>query len=108
MCIRDRGVNDNALFFDGDWNLDGHVDGADLALWQQGYRPYGFGDFIEDAQNVPEPGTLTLFALTALTGLGLRRRGVRGPRICGSRSALSLLILILPAVAVLCVLCVFA
>jgi hypothetical protein len=44
----------------GDWNEDGLVDSADLALWQQNYDPVG---------HTPEPATLALLALGRLVVL---------------------------------------
>ncbi|MDP7162778.1 MAG: PEP-CTERM sorting domain-containing protein [Phycisphaerae bacterium] len=54
-----------------DWNDDGLIDSAGLALWQQNYDPIGPGGL--GAAHVPEPTTLAMLALGGLVMLRRRR-----------------------------------
>ena len=72
----------------GDFNFDGYVDGADLALWRTGFTAgtYDGGDFLLWQRNyapagsaplatgVPEPGTMGLALLAAAAMLRIRPR----------------------------------
>jgi hypothetical protein len=53
---------------DGDYNDDGWVDGLDYLLWAGNFGSHQAG------AAVPEPGTLTLLALSATMLFGIRRR----------------------------------
>jgi hypothetical protein len=70
------GLNaENASWATGDWNADRKVDGGDLALWQQNYDPLGTSGIPQASAEVPEPTTLVLLALGALSLARDRGRG---------------------------------
>lgn len=63
----------------GDFNGDGFVDGADYVVWADHFAPFAS----PSVSAVPEPGTLSLFAmgLVCCTILAVRRRGSRLSRV---------------------------
>lgn len=66
------GTVDDALLVDGDFNLDGDVDGADFLLWQ---RQFGTGvPPLSTATSVPEPSSLKILALLTAAGGYFRGR----------------------------------
>ena len=54
----------------GDFDGNGLIDGADLALWQSNYDPLGPGL----PSSAPEPATMLLLATGAMTLAGLTRK----------------------------------
>jgi hypothetical protein len=58
----------------GDADLDGDVDGNDFTIIQQNFGAGSGGPLAPPGNAVPEPSTLALALLAALSALGLRRR----------------------------------
>lgn len=66
------GIVGDALLVDGDFDLDGDVDGADFLKWQ---RQFGSGvPTLQAATAVPEASSLKILAMLAAVGGYFRRR----------------------------------
>jgi len=68
-------ANGQEGWYFGDLNYDGSVNASDVTLWQTGRNAY-----VASGTSLPEPGTLTLFALgllgTGIWTLGRRRSAI--------------------------------